>query len=51
MASRVNVKFVVILSVALTVVFASVAGAALYVLSNRGAALEREGDGYMAAGD
>jgi tetratricopeptide (TPR) repeat protein len=51
MASRVNVKFVLILSAALTVVFAGVAGVALYVLSNSGPELEREGDQLMARGE
>ena len=48
MASRVNVKFVLILSAALTVVFVGVAGVALWVLSNNGPRLEREGDQLMA---
>ena len=51
MASRVNVKFVLILSAALTVVFVGVVGVALWVLSNNGPRLEREGDQLMAAGE
>ncbi|MCH9058710.1 MAG: hypothetical protein IIB55_08790, partial [Planctomycetes bacterium] len=50
MASRVNVKFVVLLSASVAGVFAMVAGVAIWVLSHTGPELEREGDQLMAAG-
>ena len=50
MASRVNVKFVVLLSTSVAAVFAMVAGVAIWVLSHTGPELEREGDQLMAAG-
>lgn len=51
MASRVNVKFVVMLSLVLGLVFAGVAGVALMVLYKSGAENVRLGDEAMARGD
>ena len=51
MASRVNVKFVVMLSVVLGLVFASVAGVAMMVLYKSGAENARLGDEAMERGD
>lgn len=50
MASRVNTKFVVILSVALLVVFGGVAAAGWYAVAFRGETLIAKGDALLAEG-
>lgn len=51
MASRVNTKFVVILAGALFVLFAGVAGLAVYAQMRSGERLVRQGDAALAEGD
>jgi len=51
MAARVNVKFVVILSAVLVVVFVGVAGAFYVIQSRSGANYARQGDAALARGD
>jgi tetratricopeptide (TPR) repeat protein len=51
MATRVNVKFLVILSAALALVFAAVAGGFLWILLTRADRFHRAGDEALAQGD
>lgn len=51
MASRVNTRFVIILSAVLVLVFGGVAGMAYFVLTRSGSELEKAGDKKMAERD